>query len=141
MNPNLSLLIQSLDAWNRRDLDTYQHLYAPSAVIYGLAPVPVDVPSALEGYKAFFAGFPDLHLEVLDTVCENTSTDGDGTIVVRFNITGTHEGAFQGIPATSKKINVGGITTLRYQKGHVVERWNILDQLTMLQQLGVMPAQ
>lgn len=134
MNANLDLLLKSLEAWNRQDLITYRKLYTEDAVIHGLAPVPLDVPTALAGYEAFFAGFPDLHLKVLDTICEN------GNIAVHFQLTGTQHGPFQGIPATGRAIDVNGITTLHYRDGHVYARWNQLDQMKMLQQLGVIPA-
>ena len=133
MNANHELLNRSLDAWNRHDLDTYRQLYHPDAVIYGLAPVPLDIPAALDGYKAFFAGFPDLKLEVVDTIIE------DENIAVRIVVQGTHLNTFQGIPATGKKINVSAITTLHFRDGRVYERWNQLDQMSMMQQLGVIP--
>jgi steroid delta-isomerase-like uncharacterized protein len=134
MSAQLDLLIRSLEAWNRHDLNTYRELYAPDAQIHGLAPGPIGVDAALAGYRAFFDGFPALHLSVEETICEADR------IAVRFTIRGVHQGAWQGIPPTGRAIEVQGITTLRYAAGRVVERWNQLDQLTLLQQLGVMPA-
>lgn len=134
MNENLSLLVRSLEAWNRHDLAAYRELYAPEAVIHGVAPVPLGVAETLGVYTAFFAGFPDLQLTVEETICEGER------IAVRFAIGGTHQGEFQGIPPTGRRIAVQGITTLRYHDGRVVERWNQLDQFAMLQQLGVLPA-
>ena len=58
MDENLDLLHRSLKAWNRQDLATYAELYAPDAVIRGLAPEPLGVEGMLGVSQAFFAGFP-----------------------------------------------------------------------------------
>lgn len=134
MHENLSRLLRSLEAWNRHDLAAYRELYAPEAVIHGVAPAPLGVEETIGAYRAFFAGFPDLRLSVEETICEGER------IAVRFAISGTHQGEFQGIPPTGRQIAAQGITTLHYRDGRVVERWNQLDQLAMLQQLGVLPA-
>jgi predicted ester cyclase len=85
-------------------------------------------------YRAFFAGFPDLRLTVDETVEEGER------IAVRFTVRGTHEGVFQGIPPTGRPVEVQGFSILHFSAGRIVERWNQLDQLSMLQQLGVLPA-
>lgn len=133
MTSNFERTINAVNEWNRQDLESYRKLYAPQATLHGLAPVPIGVDGALEGYRAFFAGFPDLHLGVLDSVSD------EDRVAVRFRLTGTHSGTFQGIPATGRSIDVGGLTILKFQDGKAIERWNQLDQMGMLQQLGVIP--
>lgn len=134
MHENLSRLLRGLEAWSRHDLAAYSELYAPEAVIHGLAPTPLGVEEAIGVYAALFAAFPDLRLTVEETVCEGER------IAVRFAIGGAHQGEFQGIAPTGRRIAAQGLTTLHYRDGRVVERWNQLDQLAMLQQLGVLPA-
>jgi steroid delta-isomerase-like uncharacterized protein len=134
MGENLDLLHRSLEAWNRRDLATYAELYAPDAVVRGVGPGPLGVEETMGAYEAFFAGFPDLRLTVEETVEEGER------IAVRFTVRGTHEGVFQGIPPTGRTVDVQGISILHFSEGRIVERWNQLDQLGMLQQLGVLPA-
>ena len=132
MTSNVERIQQAMEAWGRQDLETYRTLYHQDAVLNGLAPQPINVEGALAGYRAFFAGFPDLRFETLVTVA-----DGE-KVAVHFQITGTHTGEFQGIPATGRRMNVQGITILRFRDGKVSERWNQLDQMGLLQQLGVM---
>ena len=48
---------------------------------------------------------------------------------------GTHNGTFQGIPATGRTIRLTGIDILRVADGRVVERWASSDELGLLQQL------
>jgi steroid delta-isomerase-like uncharacterized protein len=134
MGENLELLHRSLEGWNRQDLATYRELYAPDAVIRGVGPEPLGIEETLGVYRAFFAGFPDLRLTVDETVEEGER------IAVRFTVRGTHEGVFQGIPPTGRPVEVQGFSILHFSAGRIVERWNQLDQLSMLQQLGVLPA-
>ena len=132
MTSNVERIQQAMKAWGRQDMETYRTLYHQDAVLHGLAPQPINVESAVASYRAFFAGFPDLRFETLDTVA-----DGE-KVAVHFQITGTHTGEFQGIPATGRRMNVQGITILRFRDGKVSERWNQLDQMGLFQQLGVM---
>lgn len=134
MSEKLDRLHHSLAAFNRQDLVTYAELYAPDAAIRGLGPGPLDVEGMLGVYQAFFAGFPDLRVTVEETVEEGER------LAVRITVTGTHEGAFQGIPPTGRRVEVQAISILHFSEGRIVERWNQLDQLGMLQQLGVLPA-
>lgn len=134
MSQNLDLLLLSLDAWNRHDLARYRELYAPNALIHGFAPEPLGVDAILGGYSAFFAGFPDLELTVEETLVEGER------IAVRFTIRGVHAGTFQGMPPTDRPIEVQGFSSLHFRDGRVVERWNQLDQIGMLQQIGALPA-
>jgi predicted ester cyclase len=59
-------------------------------------------------------------------------------VVVRFTLTGTHQGDFLGIPPTQKSFEAGAIAILRIADGRVAELRAQFDQVGMLQQLGVM---
>ncbi len=55
--------------------------------------------------------------------------------------TGTNRGAFSGMPATGKSVDVQLVDILRLgDDGLVHEHWGVLDLMTMMQQLGVVPA-
>ncbi len=58
-------------------------------------------------------------------------------IVTCFTLTGTHKGDLMGIPATGKHVNVHGMILSCFKAGKIIEEWEILDQLAMFQQLGV----
>jgi predicted ester cyclase len=63
----------------------------------------------------------------------------DDKVVNRWTLHVTHTGEFRGIPATGKRITITGIGIFRFsEEGKVVESWDSLDQLGMLQQLGVL---
>ena len=48
-----------------------------------------------------------------------------------------HNGDLMGIAATGKHMKVSGMILSRFEEGKIVEEWEIMDQLAMFQQLGV----
>lgn len=85
-----------------------------------------------EYFKGVHAGFPDLSCTEEFSFC-----DGD-YVVGRYTYTGTHDGEFQGIPATGKKVTVTGNTINRIQDGHIVEAWPETDFLGLFEQVGAL---
>lgn len=73
------------------------------------------------------------HFTVEDTICE-----GD-RVVVRWTNSGTHIGAFAGIPATGRTFTIAGIDIYRMEGDQLAEHWHVVDQLAMLGQLGLLP--
>jgi steroid delta-isomerase-like uncharacterized protein len=91
-----------------------------------------------EGLKQFIddlhTASPDINTNIEDLVAE-----GD-KVVVRVTVRGTHKGNLWGIPPTEKQIEVSGISIFRFDGGKVVERWNLTDNLLLLQQIGIIPS-
>lgn len=82
--------------------------------------------------KAFLAAFSDR-----TAIIDDMLTDGD-KVIVRFRLSGTHNGEFAGILPTGKTISdIATISIVRLSNGKLVERWSLTDRLTMMQQLGV----
>jgi predicted ester cyclase len=65
--------------------------------------------------------------------------DGD-RVVVRWTNAGVHSGEFLGIPPTGRTFDFAGIDIYRIENDRMAEHWHVVDQLTMLQQLGLIPA-
>lgn len=98
-------------------------------------PRPIRGPEGLKEYFLTFRNaFPDLHLSIEDIVGE-----GD-TISVRHTARGTHQGDLLGISPTGKQLTVTGMTFHRIINGKFVESWINSDSLSMMQQLGLVPA-
>jgi predicted ester cyclase len=99
----------------------------------GLPPV-----SGVEGFKQFLtmqnAGFSDRQITFEDVIAE-----GD-KVVARLTFRGTHTGELMGIPPTGKKVEYSAMNIFRIVGGKAVQQWAVLDNLTMMQQLGVIPA-
>jgi predicted ester cyclase len=77
--------------------------------------------------------FPDVHLTIEDMVVE-----GD-KVVTRWLAKGTHKGDFMGAKPTGNKISVSSTVIDRIKDGKVVEAWPIRDDLSFLQQIGLIP--
>jgi steroid delta-isomerase-like uncharacterized protein len=98
----------------------------------------VGVPPTREGVKmtfgALWAGMPDMKCTIHEQIAE-----GD-KVVTRKTLSGTNTGDLFGVPATGKHIDLQVIDILRIKDGKLVEHWNIVDQMGLMQQLGVIPA-
>jgi steroid delta-isomerase-like uncharacterized protein len=107
---------------------------APNVVYHQAAGTDIR---GLKNFKQFFSdmfnAFPDFHMTIDDIVAE-----GDKA-VIRYTYTGTHKGAFMGIPATNKKVTGWTIQIDRFAGGKCVEAWERTDTLGFMQQLGVVP--
>ena len=121
---------------NQKDLAAFNTYYDPNMKDHALPPM---LPPGLEGRKmfasAFLAAFPDIHVHIEDLIAEGNR------VVTRWSAHGTHRGDLMGIPATGKTVNFTGIAQDRFENGKSVEHWEIIDQLGLMQQLGVIPAQ
>lgn len=70
---------------------------------------------------------------------EDVITEGD-RVVVRWTNAGTHVGEFAGMPATGRAFSISGIDIYRVEGDLLAEHWHVVDQLSMLGQLGLLPA-
>ncbi len=64
----------------------------------------------------------------------------DDRVVVRWRNTGSHSGEFLGVPPTGRPFDFAGIDIYRIENDRMAEHWHVVDQLTLLQQLGLLPA-
>jgi predicted ester cyclase len=114
------------EVWNQKNVAIVDEIAAPDYVSHN----PAMTTHGLEQYKQlvmmYFTAFPDIHLTIEDEIAE-----GDKVV--------TRVTAFMGIPPTGKQAVVTGIVIDRFANGKTVEAWNNLDDLGLLQQLGVIP--
>lgn len=95
---------------------------------------PNQAPGAAgtrQTYDLFRTAFPDLRVEIHDLVAE-----GD-RVVVRATMTGTSRGPLMGAVPTGKPVQISSIVIVRLRDGRFVERWEQLDHLGLMLQLGV----
>jgi steroid delta-isomerase-like uncharacterized protein len=109
-------------------------LCAPGYMAYVPGFPPMDFAAHAELGKTIYAAFPDAIQTIEDAFGD------DEKAVLRFTITGTHQGELMGMPATGKPIAISAIATFRIIGGKVAELHEIFDQMGMMQQLGAMPA-
>jgi steroid delta-isomerase-like uncharacterized protein len=120
---------------NKGNFDLAAELFTSNYIDHA---TPPGIPPGIEGFTLFFTtfrtAFPDLHYTIDDTFAEGNK------VVQRVTGSGTHRGEFQGMPATNKHATWNEIHIVRYDGDKIVEHWGVIDQLSMLQQLGVIPA-
>jgi predicted ester cyclase len=90
----------------------------------------VDLRAAMPGLHA---AAPDLQISALDLIAE-----GD-KVAVRVEASGTHTGEMMGIAATGKRFAMAGIFIRRLAGGKIVQRWDCIDWLAWLRQVGALP--
>jgi steroid delta-isomerase-like uncharacterized protein len=101
-------------------------VHSPSEEIHG--------PAGIKQYvSALREAFPDLHITIEDQIAERDK------VVTRWTARGTHGGTFQGVAPTGKRGSMTGIEVDRFVDGKSVECWTNVDELGLLQQLGVIP--
>ena len=130
-----SLIRRMFDtAFNQGALAAVDELVAPA----GVAHTPTwGMPVNREGLKQFIAmfrsAFPDLHCTIEDEI-----SVGD-KVAAHWTMRGTNTGLFLGNPPTSRPIVAQGMIFARIENGRIVEHWTLLDQMGILQQLGIVP--
>jgi steroid delta-isomerase-like uncharacterized protein len=125
------LLRKAAKAFNDPDERSgWLDLHAESVRAHGLGPAALDKAGLKSFYTALWRGFPDLKISIEELVGE-----GD-KVVWRIAASGTHEGPFQGVPATGKAVTFGAHYTFRFEAGRIIERWSTLDRLALLLQIG-----
>jgi steroid delta-isomerase-like uncharacterized protein len=123
------------EAVNGGNLDLIDELIAEDLVEHDEFP---GLEPNRDGVKQLFAAtrraFPDFHVEA-----ERYVEEGDLTVGwLRFS--GTHQGEFLGIEPTGNQINVTAVDMARFRDGRIVEHWGLTDAMSMMQQLGAIPA-
>jgi steroid delta-isomerase-like uncharacterized protein len=108
-------------------------LYAKDFINHGIhsnASLEED-QAALKGWHQ---AFPDVVVVPEKLIAE------DDLVTIYWVARGTNTGTGNGLPATGKKVELAGITIWRLVDGKIKEEWSAFDQLSMMQQLGLVPA-
>jgi len=126
------------EATNSGDLElisnTVDELFEPDALIR--TPLPIEATGA-QAIKEVFARllgvFQDLRVTIDDLIAE-----GD-KVVSRNTVTGIHQGDYMGHAPTGKPVDYDEIFIFRFAGGRIAETWGMVDVLTQMRQIGVIP--
>ncbi len=120
---------------NKKDFTVYDELTDPEFVNLSAPPgVPADSEGGRMWLSMFADAYPDAEFTIDDMIAE-----GD-RVVTKKTFSGTHTRDFGGIPATGKRVTLQYVDIMRVRDGKIVGHWLSMDQLSWLQQLGVVPA-
>jgi steroid delta-isomerase-like uncharacterized protein len=129
---NAALVLESIDALNAGDTERLLAVVAPDIVIHY-----AEMPESLHGRETWQRGFelmrnafPDLEAQVDDLVA------AEDKVAIRVSFRGTHQGEFQGIPATGRTIHYVSHEFYRVENGLFAEEWICSDMASLFRQLS-----
>jgi steroid delta-isomerase-like uncharacterized protein len=124
-------------SWESTDnVDVLDEMYISDAVWH----LPDQEIQGVEQFKQYvtmyMTAFPDAQVTVEDELAEG------GKVVNRYTIRGTHQGETEAFgPPTGRQVEFRGITISRIEGGKIVEEWQAYDNLSLVQQLGLVREQ
>ena len=127
------------DTFNAHDLDGFAQVLADDVVFSAPGGMRGEGKAACVGfYGGWIAAFPDAHVDVTDLHIIGDVAVEEGTF------TGTQDGILHGpagdLPPTGRAVSLDYIQVLRFRDGTHVSFNLTFDRLSMLEQLGVVPA-
>jgi steroid delta-isomerase-like uncharacterized protein len=123
---------QVLDAWNRRDWDSFRSLLHSDYRYIGPDGKEYIGPDAgVNIGKMYATAFPDGKLEV-----KNVFASGNNALC-EFVARGTHKGDLKGIAPTGKPIEINIANVMEVRDGKVYREREYFDVMSMMVQLGV----
>jgi steroid delta-isomerase-like uncharacterized protein len=111
-----------------------EQLYARDFVNHGIRS-NANLEEDQAALKGWHAAFPDVVILPEKLMAE------DDLVTIYWIARGTNTGTGNGLPATGKKAELAGITIWRIVDGKIKEEWSAFDQLSMMRQLGLLPAE
>jgi steroid delta-isomerase-like uncharacterized protein len=133
---NKAIALRTSEIVNQKNPDLIEELYPPDFVWHGPDQDIRGYEQARQFVSPFFDAFPDINITVEDAIAE-----GD-QVATRYTIRGTHRGETEEFgPPTERQMELEGITIHRIEGGKIVEEWERYDNLSVMQQLGLVPEQ
>jgi predicted ester cyclase len=117
------------------DLAVYDEMLADNFENHGGPAGDMHGPEAFkQAYVGFATAFSDFNTTIDLIVAE-------GDLVVAYGVaSGTHDGPFMGLPPTGRVLRWTGIAIYRFDdQGLIAERWQEVDALALMGQLGLLP--
>ena len=133
---NKDLARRSWESLSERNPDLIEEFYPPDLVWHEPDQDIRGYEEARQFVSTFFDAFPDINITLEDVIAE-----GDQA-VTRYTIRGTHRGETEEFgPPTGRQMELEGITIHRIEGGKIVEEWERYDNLSVMEQLGLVPEQ
>jgi len=122
-----------LEKMGQGRFDIQPEIYGPGFVAHGFGRDFTLAEDEASG-KQLRAAFPDLQVKLDRIIAE-----GD-LVSLHWSAKGTNTVATGPFPGTGKAVAVDGMSFFRFADGKIVEEWSTYDNLTIMQQLGLIPA-
>jgi predicted ester cyclase len=130
---NTALVLAEIEALNARDFAHLREVWVPD----GVARFPDRTMHGSDELVAYLtdvvAGIPDFKLTVLHTA------EADDLVFVHWRADGTHQGRFQGVAPTGKRLSIDGMDQFTVAGDKISAVFVIFDQMDIGRQLGMLP--
>ena len=100
-------------------------------LFYVGVPDSLDQKATIELIRTFYKSFPDYTHHIDDMVAE-----GD-RVAVKITFRATHQGEYEGIPATGESVAYTGAHMVTIANGKIRRVWGLEDNLGLMTQLGM----
>jgi len=135
---NLPLVVSEyeqkwVEGLNNGDISIANEVFQPDCIIHinGNPERDLNLNNFKQMIAGLFVAFPDLHFTI------NDQFSSGHKFSTRWTARGTNTGPFGEMAATGKKIEIEGLIIDYLVNGKVAKRWEIWDQMAMMQQLGI----
>ena len=130
-DPRATVVFRWLTAGDARDLDVFDDLLHPDAVIH--APAGLSTASAAEEkavWQDALTAIPDLRHTVQEVVVDSEVE------MARVVVTGTMAGSFGGVEGTGRSFRIDQAVIAHLRDGKVAEAWEIADIASLIVQVS-----
>ena len=119
---------------NNQNWAAYDELNDPAFVNLS---APPGAPTDREGGKFFLQALAKAYPDAVVTI-DDMFADGDA-VITKKTFAGTNQAEFMGVPATGRRVRFQYVDIMRVRDGRIIEHWNVVDQLSWMIQLGLIP--
>jgi steroid delta-isomerase-like uncharacterized protein len=123
-------------AWNEDDTDVVDEIVADDFTFERGGTTQEGGPDL---YKDLIAvareTFPDMEYSLEEVIVG----DGGDKVVLRWEMTGTHEGEYKGVAPTNQTVEMEGIEINRFEDGELVETQTHPNWVGFLEDIGALP--
>ena len=118
------------DVWEKGNLSIVDEIIADDHV-HHLSKRDNHGPEGVRKLVTWFRAFlPDLQITIKDLIAEADK------VMIYFTFSGTDIGGYFDNPPSGKPVTYEGIDIFRVCEGKIVERWGIVDTISMMYQIG-----
>lgn len=131
VDPRRTVVFRWLEAGDAGDLDTFDELLHPDAVVHaplGLSTTSVEDEKAV--WKDALAAMPNIRHDVQEVL-----VDGD-VEMARVVVTGTMEASLAGVGGSGRSFRIDQAVITHLRDGKVIEAWEIADVAALRAQVG-----
>jgi hypothetical protein len=131
---NAALTKRWFELWSTRNLEIADEIIDPDYAPEWIR-IPKKGPEQVKHEVRYFRGmFPDLCYEIIDITTQANK------VWVRYQATGTHQGAAWGFEATGKQVTCEGVTIFTIgSTGKISDLWGMFCFYDIFTELGLVP--